>query len=93
VRYAHFAAARCLAVEIHGRITIRNRKLSDQLGHWISDAEASRYRICQDCDIDQGAMSRFMASKVGMNLETIERLADYLGLELTKRPRKGRKGG
>ena len=36
--------------------------------------------------------SRFMAGKVGMTLESIERLAEYLDLELVKRPWRGRKG-
>ena len=69
----------------------KNAKLSDQLRQAIKDSGMSRYAICKACDIDQGAMSKFMKRCVGLGLETIDRLVKFLDLELVKRPkRKGR---
>ena len=59
----------------------------------IDASDESRYSICKACDIDQGAMSKFMHRKVGLQLAAFERLAKYLGLELTQRHGKRRKGG
>ncbi len=69
----------------------RMKYVSDQLRNAIDDSGLSRYAICQACGIDKGTMSRFMSRQVGLSLETIDQLADFLGLELVKRPkRKGR---
>jgi len=67
----------------------RNATLSDQLRRAIRDSGLSCYRICLDCRIDRGTMSRFMSGDVGLGLETLDRLVDYLELKLV--PRTGRK--
>ena len=64
--------------------------MSDRLREAIDGSGLSRYAICKACDIDKGTMSRFMSKQVGLSLETIDRLADFLGMELVKRRRKGR---
>jgi len=38
-------------------------------------------------------MSRFMSGQTGLTLDTADRLAEFLGMELVERSRKGRKGG
>ena len=68
----------------------RTKYVSDQLRNAINDSGLSRYAVCQACGIDKGTMSRFMAGDVGLSLETIDRLADYLGLQIVRR-RKRRK--
>ena len=50
----------------------------------------SRYRICQDLGIDEGQMSRFMSGQRGFTLPVLDRLVDYLGLELRLRSGKER---
>lgn len=62
--------------------------MSDQLRNAINDSGLSRYAVCQACGIDKGTMSRFMAGEVGLSLETIDRLADYLGLQIVRRPKR-----
>ena len=66
------------------------------------DAEAieasgqTRYRISQDTGIAESVLSRFMSGETGLAVETMERLADYLGLEIVLCPKRGRgtrKGG
>ena len=65
--------------------------LSNQLRRAIDESGMSRYAICKACGIDQASMSRFMAGRVGLLLDPIERLADFLDLELVKRTkRKGK---
>ena len=60
-------------------------KLSDQIRQAVKKSGLSRYRICKLAGIDQGAMSKFMAAKVGLTLATLDRLGEVLGLELKKR--------
>lgn len=57
-------------------------KLSDQLRAAIDASEMSRYAVCKALGVDQGLMSRFMAGKAGLSMETIDMLADLLGLKL-----------
>jgi plasmid maintenance system antidote protein VapI len=67
-------------------------RLSDQLREAIDASGMSRYSICKTLDVDQGLMSRFMAGKAGLSVETIDKLGDLLGLQLvtTKKPATGK---
>jgi antitoxin component HigA of HigAB toxin-antitoxin module len=56
----------------------------------------SRYRISKETGIAESVLSRFMSRETALTVETVERLADYLGLEIVLRPKRGRgarKGG
>lgn len=56
----------------------------------------SRYRISKETGIAESVLSRFMSGETALTVETVERLADYLGLEIVLRPKRGRgarKGG
>lgn len=66
------------------------KKLSAQIRAAVDASSMSRYRICQEIGITQGAMSKFMAGKISLSLETLDRLCDLLGLELKARKRKRR---
>jgi len=72
--------------------TRRRQDLAGQLREAIRASGFTRYRICKECDVDQGAMSRFMSGSAGVNLETAGRIAEFLGLELQPIRRKP-KGG
>ena len=67
------------------------KTISDQLRQAILDADVSRYRICADLEFDQGALSKFMNGRAGLGIETIDRIAEYLNLELVERKPKPRK--
>ncbi len=61
----------------------------------IERAEASgttRYKIAKDTGISQAALSRFVNGERGLGVELVERLADYLGLEIVIREKRTRKG-
>jgi hypothetical protein len=61
---------------------MRSKPFSDQIRDAINSSKLSRYRICADIGLSQPSMSRFMNSKGGLSLETVDRLADLLGLRV-----------
>ena len=64
---------------------------SDQIRRVVDRSGLSRYRICQEIDLDEGKMSRFMAGKSGLSIKSLDRLAKLLGLTVSvKKRKKGR---
>ena len=63
------------------------RRFSDQIRDKVNASKMSRYAICKAIGLNQGAMSRFMSGKGGMSLETIDRLAELLGLSIASNSR------
>ena len=62
---------------------------SDQIRRAIETAPESRYRISAETEISEGQLCRFMQGDVGLSIDALDRLADYLGLHVeVKRPRK-----
>jgi transcriptional regulator with XRE-family HTH domain len=61
---------------------MRSKAFSDQIREAINGSKLSRYRICADIGLSQAAMSRFMNGKGGLSLETVDRLANLLGLRV-----------
>lgn len=51
----------------------------------VNASGMSRYAICKAAGVDQAAMSRFMAGKCGLNLKTLDALADVLRLDVVVR--------
>ena len=56
--------------------------LSDELRQAVEQSGLSRYSIWQQVGIDQGTMSKFMAGDRGLSIESIDKLADLLGLHI-----------
>ena len=63
----------------------KRTKISDQIRAAIDVTPVSRYRIAQETGIDEGTVSRFMAGKAGLSMKALDKLGEYLGLELTQR--------
>ena len=63
------------------------RRFSDEIRDAVNASGMSRYRICRTIDLNQGAMSRFMNGRGGISMETLDRLAELLGLTIVARPR------
>lgn len=64
-------------------------KLSDQIRQAIAESEHTRYRICQATGLNEAALSKFFHGERGMSLESIDKLAEFLELEIVVR-KKGR---
>jgi transcriptional regulator with XRE-family HTH domain len=62
---------------------MENKRLSDQIRAAVDTSGMSRYAICKAIELNQGAMSRFMSGKGGLAMDTLDRLAELLGLRIT----------
>ena len=67
-----------------GRVLLDVRKAIRRSGH-------TRYAISKATGIDQGQLSRLMKGKMGLSIDSLERLADFLELEIVIRPKSQRK--
>ena len=63
------------------------KPILDQIRKVIEASDVSRYRIAKDVGIDQGQMSRLMNGQASLSLEALERLCDYLDLEIVIQPK------
>jgi len=71
----------------------KRKTFSDQLRNAIEQAPVTRYRVSQDTGISEGVLSRFVHGHVGLSVQSIDTLVEYLDLELvphSKRTMKGR---
>lgn len=57
-------------------------KFSDQLRRAIETCGHTRYRISQETGISEAVLSRFVNSRVGLSMDTIDTLIDHLNLRL-----------
>jgi transcriptional regulator with XRE-family HTH domain len=58
------------------------QKLSDQLRDAVRGCRASRYALAKQLGIAESALSRFVSGDRGLTLETVDKLAEALGLRL-----------
>jgi hypothetical protein len=65
------------------------KTIGDQLRDAIEHADATRYRLAQQSGVLESTICKFMAG-AGLNLESMNRLCDVLGLELQPREQKGK---
>ncbi len=60
--------------------------------HAIAKSGKTRYRLWQETGISQAQLCEFLHGRRGMSVENLETLAQALGLEITVRPAKRKKG-
>lgn len=58
------------------------RSLSDQLKGIIKRRGLTAYAIAQAAELDASVVSRFLADERGLTTQSLDRIADALGLEL-----------
>ena len=63
----------------------------DEIRQAIETSDVSRYRIWRDTGITQSHLCKLLSGERGMSIEAMERLADYLGLEIVIRPKRRKK--
>ena len=66
-------------------------KMIERIRKAVEASGKSRYRLSKECGVSQAQLSRLMSGERGMSADSIERLADALGLEIVIR-QKRRKG-
>jgi hypothetical protein len=66
----------------------KRKKLSDQVRDAVATCGKTRYAIFKATGIDQAVLSRFMTGKGGMETGNLDKLADYLQLNIQKPKRK-----
>ncbi len=59
----------------------------------VEDSDESRHQIARGSGIHASQLCRLVKGIFGLNIETAERLADYLGLEIVVRPKAKKRGG
>ena len=67
-------------------------KLLNQVRNEINKCGKSRYVISKETGISEATLSLFVNGERGMGHEMLEKLTEYLGLEIIVRPKKKRKG-
>ncbi len=65
--------------------------LSDQIRQAIADCGETRYRIAKEACINEAALGKFFHGERGLSLESLDKLGDYLELEVVSKRKKGRK--
>ena len=63
----------------------------DDIRAAITADKRTRYRMAKDLNISQAQLSRLMHGERGLSIDTLERLADYLGLEIVVRLKHSRR--
>jgi transcriptional regulator with XRE-family HTH domain len=63
------------------------KTFTEQLKREIRNSGMSRYAISFRTGVAQSTLSGFLQGKRGMSLESVNRLMETLGLEITKRKR------
>lgn len=71
----------------------KQMSLSDELRQAVERSGLSRYSIWQQTGIDQGSLSKFMDGERGLGLESIDKLAELLGLHIVAKPQPRRPKG
>lgn len=65
----------------------KKTSLTDQLRHLIESAEISRYELWRQTGIDQAVLSKFVNHKGGLSMESLDKIGELLGLQITTRPK------
>jgi transcriptional regulator with XRE-family HTH domain len=58
----------------------------------IRQSGKTRYSISKATGIDQAQLSKLMKGNTGLSLDSLERLAEFLELEIVIRPKRQKKG-
>ena len=65
-------------------------KITDQLKKAINESGLSRFEIARRSGVEESALSRFVNGKRSLVIESVDRLADVLGLSLISTKKRGR---
>ena len=60
----------------------KRTKLSDQIRQAVDDSGLTRYRIAKETGISNATLCRFASGERGLPTKTLDRLADFLDLNI-----------
>ena len=64
----------------------KRSRLSEQIRQALNDCGLTRYRIWKETGISQVTLSRFVNGERGLPMKTLDRLADFLDLNISIGP-------
>ena len=69
------------------------RKLSDEIRQAIETCGKTRYRIAKQTGVDAATLCRFVQGQQGLSMDSLDRIAAYIGLraELKDRSAKSKR--
>ena len=62
--------------------------MSERIRAEIERCTVSRYRLAQETDIEESALSRFMSGQRGLSMEALDALFEFFDLDVVPRGRK-----
>jgi transcriptional regulator with XRE-family HTH domain len=62
-------------------------KLTNAIRAAVKASDHTPYAIAKGANVARSQLSRLLSGESGMTVDTIERLADYLGLRITIEPK------
>lgn len=65
--------------------------LTDQLRHFIEAGEMSRNELSKITGIDKAVLSKFVHGKCGLSMQSLDKIGETLGLQITKNPKSAAK--
>ena len=68
------------------------KTFSDQIRAAVESCEKSRYRIAAETGIDAGALCHFVAGRRGLSMDSLDKLADCIGLRVATEDQPRKKG-
>jgi hypothetical protein len=71
----------------------RSLKFTDEIRAAIENCGITRYRIAKDTGIDAAALCRFIHGQVGLSMDSLDKLAEYIGFHIELDKPKTTKGG
>lgn len=66
----------------------QSKSMSERLKDSIIKSGFTRYRIGIDTGIEASALSRFISGERGLSMKAIDRLLEYLGLEVVEKSKR-----
>lgn len=63
-------------------------RILDAIREAIDESDETRNRIAIGSGVNPSQLARLVSGERGLSIETAERLADHLGLEITIRPKR-----
>jgi|LakMenE18May11ns_1017448.scaffolds.fasta_scaffold8143220_2 transcriptional regulator with XRE-family HTH domain len=67
------------------------KPLSDQLRDAIEKADVSRYELAKATGVSQSTLSKFvLKQRPGLSFDSMDRIGQYLGLVIVKKPTKNK---